>query len=324
PLVEIVLGELVVAMEALGGSIGLNGSYSTKESKLKPDISFQYQLNNLDVEQTFKAFNTVKALMPVGQFISGKMSSGLLLNGKLGDDMMPQLPSLSGNGNLLLIDGFLSKFKPLEELAGKFQITELEKISLKDIKTYFEFVKGKVMVKPFKLKVADIEMEIGGMHGFDQSIDYLVNMKVPRAKLGSQANQLVDGLAADLSKKGLPVKLGETVNIKVNMGGSITQPKLQYNLQSSGSSLADEVKSKADSVITVARNELKDSIQSIKKQAVKDVEKAITDQLSGKKDTASAASPEVSTPKKAEEAAKGILNNLLKKKKNSADSTQKQ
>lgn len=313
-----------LTMNALGGSIGLSGAYSTKESKLKPDINFQYQLANLDVEQTFKAFNTVKYLMPVGQFISGKLNSSLVLTGKLGDDMMPQLPSLTGNGNLLVIDGFLSKFKPLEELASKFQLSDLEKISVKDIKAYFEFVKGKVMVKPFKVKVADIEMEIGGMHGLDQSIDYLINMKVPRAKLGSQANQLVDGLAADLAKKGLPVKLGETVNIKVNMGGSITQPKLQYNLQSSGASLAEEVKSKADSVITVAKNEIKDSLQSIKKQAVKDVEKAITDQLFGKKDTTAAQGQEPATPKKAEEAAKGILNNLLKKKKNNADSTQKQ
>ncbi len=311
-------------MDALGGSIGLNGTYSTKESKRKPDISFQYQLTNLDVAQTFNAFNTVKYLMPIGQFISGKMSSAMVLDGKLGDDMMPQLPSLTGNGNLLVIDGFLSKFKPLEELASKFQIKELEKVSVKDLKTWFEFVKGKVMVKPFKFKVADIDMEIGGMHGFDQSIDYLINLKVPRSKLGSQANQLVDGLAADLSKKGLPIKLGETVNIKVNMGGTISQPKLQYNLQSSGASLAEEVKSKADSVITVAKNEIKDSLQSIKKQAVKDVEKAITDQIFGKKDTAAGSSPEISTPKKAEEAAKGILNNLLKKKKNSSDSTQKQ
>lgn len=312
-----------LTMNALDGTIGLSGSYSTRESKAKPDISLQYQLSNLDVEKTFKAFNTVKYLMPIGQFISGKLNSGLLVNGKLGDDMMPSLPSLTGNGNILLIDGFLSKFKPLETLASKFQLKELDKISVKDIKTYIEFVKGKVMVKPFKVKVADIEMEIGGMHGFDQSIDYVVNLKVPRAKFGSQANDLVNGLAADLAKKGLPVKLGETVSIKVNMGGTISQPQLQYNLQNQGASLADEVKSKADSVITVAKNEIKDSLQSIKKQAVKDVEKAITDQLFGKKDTGNTKSNEPATPKKAEEAAKGILNNLLKKKKNPADSTQK-
>lgn len=312
-----------LSMQALGGTINLNGSYSTRESKLKPDIQLRYQLTGLDMEQTFKAYNTVKYLMPVGEFISGKLNSGLLMSGKLGENMMPDLPSLTGEGNLLVIDGFLSKFKPLELLASKLQINGLDKISIKDIKTYFDFVKGKVMVKPFKVKVSDIEMEIGGMHGFDQSLDYVINMKIPRSKLGGQANQLINGLATDLSKKGLPIQLGETISLKVNMGGTIKQPSLNYNLQQQGGSLAQEVKIKADSILTVARKEVKDSLESVKKQAVKDVEKAITDQLFGKKDTAAKGKTAPSTPQKAEEAAKGILNNLLKKKKNPSDSTQK-
>ena len=42
------------------------------------------------------------------------------------------------------------------------------------------------MVKPFKVKVSSIDMEIGGMHGFDQSLDYIINMKVPRALMGDK------------------------------------------------------------------------------------------------------------------------------------------
>src|SRR5215471_11755126 len=54
-------------MQALDGTIQLNGSYSTKDNKLKPAINLAYQLNQLDVAKTFKAFNTVKYLMPIGE-----------------------------------------------------------------------------------------------------------------------------------------------------------------------------------------------------------------------------------------------------------------
>lgn len=191
-----------LSMQALDGAIGLNGSYSTRDNKLKPAISFSYNLQNLDVAKTFQAFNTVKYLMPIGEFISGKLNSSLTVNGRLGEQMMPELSSLTGNGVVMLIEGFLAKFKPVEILASKLKLTELEKISVKDIKQYFEFVNGKVLVKPFTVKLKDIEMEIGGMHGFDQSMEYLINMKIPRAKLGSDANQLINGLAAELTKKG--------------------------------------------------------------------------------------------------------------------------
>lgn len=324
-----------LSMQALDGTIGLNGSYSTRDNKLKPAISFSYNLQNLDVAKTFQAFNTVKYLMPIGEFISGKLNSSLTVNGRLGEQMMPELSSLTGNGVVMLIEGFLAKFKPVEMLASKLKLTELEKISVKDIKQYFEFVNGKVLVKPFTVKIKDIEMEIGGMHGFDQSMDYLVNMKVPRAKLGTEANQLINGLAAELTKKGLAVNPGETVNLKVNMGGSLTNPQLNYNLSQAGTSLASELeskvqdiaaeqKAKADSALGVAKQRAKDSLAAIKAEVLKDAQKELAKKLLGAKDsTAAGDSAKTNTPKRAEEAAKGILNDLLRKKKKPATDTTK-
>jgi hypothetical protein len=324
-----------LSMEALDGTIGLSGSYSTRDNKLKPALSFAYNLQNLDVAKTFQAFNTVKYLMPIGQFISGRLSSNLTVNGRLGEQMMPDLSSLNGNGMIVLLEGFLAKFKPVDMLASKLKLADLEKISLKDVKQYFEFVNGKVLVKPFTVKLRDIEMEIGGMHGFDQSMDYLINMKIPRAKLGNEANQLINGLAGELAKKGLAFNPGETVNLKVNMGGSLTNPQLNYNLTQTGASLASELeakardlaaeqKAKADSALNVAKQRAQDSLAAIKKDLVEDAKKELAKQLLGKKDSTSTgdSSKPASTTKRAEEAAKGILNDLLKKNKKT-DSTKK-
>jgi hypothetical protein len=324
-----------LSMEALDGTIGLSGSYSTRDNKLKPALSFAYNLQNLDVAKTFQAFNTVKYLMPIGQFISGRLSSNLTVNGRLGEQMMPDLSSLNGNGMIVLLEGFLAKFKPVDMLASKLKLADLEKISLKDVKQYFEFVNGKVLVKPFTIKLRDIEMEIGGMHGFDQSMDYLINMKIPRAKLGNEANQLINGLAGELAKKGLAFNPGETVNLKVNMGGSLTNPQLNYNLTQTGASLASELeakardlaaeqKAKADSALNVAKQRAQDSLAAIKKDLVEDAKKELAKQLLGKKDSTSTgdSSKPASTTKRAEEAAKGILNDLLKKNKKT-DSTKK-
>ena len=322
-----------VKSNALDGTIEMNGSYSTKESKKKPDITLTYDVTGLDVEKTFTAFNTVQKLMPIGQFISGKLSSHLTMKGKLGENMMPDLGSLTGNGNLLLIEGFLKKFAPLEKLASTLNVSGLESISIKDIKNYIEFANGKVMVKPFTVKVKDIAMEIGGMHGFDQSIDYIINMKVPRALMGDKGNAFVNSLVSQVNSKGVPVKVGDVVNLKVHMGGTISNPSIQTDLKQAGSSLADDLKKQAvvfarakiDSSKTAVTSAVKDTVASLKKQALKSAGDELKKQLLGNKDTTQQKGTE-DNKKKAIESAKGLIDNLnpFKKKKSAADTSKQQ
>lgn len=153
-----------VEANALNGTLGMTGYYSTKLDAKKPDIAMTYNVMGVDIQKTFFTFNTVQKLMPVGQFLAGKLTSSFNVTGKLGDNMMPDMSTLTGNGDLLLIEGVLSKFQPVEKIASTLSISQLQQISMKDVKTFFEFTNGKVFIKPFTLKLKDIEMEIGGSH----------------------------------------------------------------------------------------------------------------------------------------------------------------
>jgi uncharacterized protein involved in outer membrane biogenesis len=318
-----------VKLEALDGTIGLSGSYSTRVNKKNPAIALTYDVQNLDVQKTFFAYNTVQKLMPIGKFISGKLSSKMSVKGQLGVDMMPDLSTLTGEGTLFLLQGFLSKFGPLDKLASTLNLADLQQISVKDIKNYFEFANGKVLVKPFNVKVKDIDMEIGGMHGLDQSLDYVINLKVPRAKLGSQANQLVNNLASQANAKGIPVNISETISFKVNVGGSISNPAIKTDLKGAGGSLAQDMKAQAeqfveakkraaDSALAVAKQQAKDSLESAKKKTAAALKDELAKAISGKKDSSGA---KQDVKKDLENTGKGLLNSILKKKKNTADST---
>lgn len=306
-----------VKMQALDGSIALGGTYSTKASKKKPDISLTYDVQNLDIQKTFVAYNTVQKLMPISKFIDGKLTSRLTMTGKLGETMMPDLSTITGNGNLLLLEGVLNKFAPLEKLASTLDIQSLKAITLKDVKSYFDVADGKIFVKPFNVKVQDINMEIGGKHGLDQSIDYVINMKVPREKLGSKANALVNNLATQASNKGIPVKISDVISFKVNMGGSITNPTVKTDLSGAGNSLADDMKDQAKELVEAKKAAVKDSLQSIKNQAKEEVKQEVKNQIAkqvfGQKDTtATKDSAQKSTKDKAKDAVKG-LKGLFKK-----------
>ncbi|HLG41260.1 MAG TPA: AsmA-like C-terminal region-containing protein [Chitinophagaceae bacterium] len=316
-----------IKTEALDGTVTFNGSYSTKTNKKEPAINLAYDVKDVDVQKAFYSFNTIQKLMPIGQFLAGKLQSQLSMTGNLNGDMMPDLSTLTGKGNLLLIEGLLKKFAPLEKIANTLQIAELKSITIKDIKNYIEFANGKVLVKPFIVKVKDIEMQIGGMHGFDQSIDYAVQMKVPRKYLGNEGNNLLNNLASQATGKGIPVKLGDVVNLNIKMGGKINDPSIKTELKEvAGDAIKDMqqqavdfAKAKADTV----KQTVKDTLTSVKKQVLTDLKEEAKNKLFGNKDSVKTNNMD-DTKKKTEQTVKNTLNSLFnKKKKEPADSAKK-
>jgi hypothetical protein len=318
-----------VQTEALGGTMNFDGSYSTKENKIKPDVNLNYSVKNIDVQKAFFAYNTVQKLMPIGKFLSGKLSSQFNMKGQLNEDMYPDLSSLTGNGNLLLIEGVLSKFAPLEKLGAMLSVDRLKGISIRDIKSHFEFTNGKVLVKPFNFKVNDIDMQVGGMHGIDQSIDYIIGMKLPRKYVGNAGNNLINGLAAQANNKGIPVTVSDVINLNVKMGGTITNPVLKTDLKEAAGDVSKELKEQAagfvQQKIDSTKKTVKDSLNVVKKQVVNDVKTELSKQIFGSKDTATTQQNAAdNTKQKATETLKSTLGGLLKKKKPAQDSAKTQ
>jgi hypothetical protein len=307
---------------ALDGMMKINGSYSTKESKTKPAIAMSYDVAQVDIQKTFYAFNTAQKLMPIGKFLSGKLTSVLSANGKLGDNMSIDISTISGNGNLFLIEGFLSKFAPLDKIASVLNVKELQTLSLKDVKTFFEFSNGKLLIKPFTVKVKNIEMEIGGLQGigFDEGINYAINMKLPRSLMGTQGNQFVDNLVKSVNAKGVPLKLGETVNFKMAMGGTIKAPTLKVDLKQSGETLAgqmqQQVKDFVQAKIDSDKKAATDTLNAIKKQLGNAALDELRRRMLNKNDTMAIkdSTPVKNSGEKTKESVKGLLDNLLKKK----------
>jgi hypothetical protein len=259
-----------IKAEALDGTVLINGSYSTKVNKLKPDISLSYDIKNMDIQKAFFAFNTAQSLMPIGKYLSGKLQSQLSMVGNLDGQMMPLLNSLTGKGNVLMLEGVLAKFAPLEKIAAILDIDRLKSISVKDIRNYIEFSNGKVLVKPFTVKIKDIEMEIAGFHGFDQSIDYAIKMKLPRTVMGTKGNALVNNLVAKANAKGVPVTVGEIINLNLKLTGSISNPAVAVNLKEVAGDAMKEIENQAKDFaknqLDSAKKKTMDSLNVIKKQ----------------------------------------------------------
>jgi hypothetical protein len=310
-----------VSGKALDGTLKMSGLYSTKSDKKNPDIAFQYGVESVDVQKTYTTFNTVQKMMPAGKYISGRISSNLTMTGKLGPDMSPVMNSLTGKGDLMLLSCLLSNFPVTDQLADKLHLSQFKTIALKDTKIFFTFENGRVTVQPYKMNIGGIDAEIAGSHGFDQTINYGVNLVVPTSMMGSAGTSMVNNLVSQAASKGVPIKVGDKVNLAVKITGTTTSPKIETNLKNVAgdavNSVKEEIKKeiahKVDSVKTVVKAAVKDTVKAIKTQAVTTAKEEIKKQILGGGDKPGEKKPD--PVKDAGDKLKGGLNDLFHKKK---------
>ena len=223
-----------VSSTIFGGNMALNGSVSTKEAT--PIFDMEIGMKTFNITESFSKLEVLKSLAPLANLVQGKMNSTLKLSGKLTDDFVPNLATISGNALAQIqTDLINSKASPLlNTLANQLKFIDLSKLNLDDIKALVTFENGKVNVQPFNIKYKDIDINISGSHGFDQSMNYKATFNVPAKYLGNEITGLMSKLSsADASKIVIPVT--------AVIGGNFNKPTVTTDYKAAVTSLTTQL-----------------------------------------------------------------------------------
>ena len=261
----------------LGGKIGFDGLYDT--STESPAFNVKLNLDKMEFNKAFNQFITMKALAPVAQYINGVFNTTLVMEGKLGKGMLPDLSSLTVSGFIETINGLIKGFAPLAAAGDKLGLKEVSQMEIKDTRNWFEVKNGVVEIKEFTKNISGIDVKGLGNHKLSGDMDYQFDLRIPRKMLSKNvvtgtAMKGLGLLEKEASKVGLNLAQGEFIDVRLTLGGRIKDPKIGIKpLGTSGKSmeqeLKDEVKLKAaqarDSITKVVqqkKEELKDTLRS--------------------------------------------------------------
>ena len=247
------------AMNTLGGSIGVSGFYETVDS-VRPAFDTQVQLKSVDIPSAFAALTTVQMLAPVAKYARGNVSTDLHLAGALGKDMMPLFNVLDGKGALRTSDLVIQGLPVLGKIADAVKLEQLRNPTLDSLRASIRIQAGRVQVNPFSVRASRSALQVAGSHGFDQTLQYTLGLRVARADLGAAANQAIASLIARAGRTGLNLQAADTVALAIKVGGTITSPTIQTNL-------ADLVASTGQSVKEAAQQAVTQRVDSLKQQA---------------------------------------------------------
>lgn len=207
-----------LSMNVLGGSVVMNGTYSTAESRTNPDLNASFAMNNLSFSQTFKELDMIQQMAPVFENLKGNFSGKLTIDAELDSVMSPVLPTLEGSGSLSTKDLNLSGVEILDKIADATQYTGLKDISVKDMNVAFTIKEGRLITDPFDLKMGTTNLNLSGSTGLDQTIDYTGKLKLPESA----------GSLASLT----------TIDLKI--GGTFTSPNISVDTQSMTKQVANK------------------------------------------------------------------------------------
>lgn len=274
--------------QTLGGQIGFSGTYDTQDLA-KPAFGMKLDLSNLLFEETFQTFNSFQALAPIGKYIKGRLNSTLVMEGILGNDLMPDLNTITIDGFLETFNAILSGYAPLQSVGQKLNTDAFNNMAIQNTRNWFTIANGKVEVQEFDYNYQDIAMKIGGSHGLDQEMDYQILAKVPRELIGDNpvgaaAESGLDMLRKEASNLGVDIEKSPFVNLQINLRGNIKDPKVGIKLlgtdgeASVTEALKDQARDEVDEQLDRVRSEVDDRVQQGKEQA-EDAAKRIRDSL---------------------------------------------
>lgn len=215
-------------VQTLGGGIAVRGYYETVDPA-RPTFDARLRLAEVDIPSAFETLNTVQLLAPVARWAEGRFSADLAVRGALGENMMPLFEVLDGRGELATSQIAFHEFPLLDRLAETLKIKELADPTLEAVRSTFEIREGRLHLRPFDVRLGDITMRVDGSNGIDRSIDYSLRLDIPRALLGTEANQAITAALSRVQQAGLDLQAGDVIELGVRLTGTLTEPSISID-----------------------------------------------------------------------------------------------
>ncbi len=249
-----------VTFNSLGGSFITNGLYSSHEIA-HPKFDFDLDLQKVEITDAYLQLWVVRNLVPIAEYLLGKFTSKLKINGELGQDMVPKIMSLSGAGIIKLIKATVKQNPVVKELTDKAKLPLLNNLVLQDILMQTEIKNGRIGFRPFDFAVKDYKFNVGGYNALDGSLDWDINVDAPTGKIG-------DGFY-DLFKMwtGKTLKGTDRVAFELKMAGSFKVPKLAFVASKTANNIKETVTAEAKAQIEAAKAKAQAELDKLKNEA---------------------------------------------------------
>lgn len=244
----------MLTLDILDGSVSVTGTVDPRGEFTEADVALN--LTGIDIPTSYKTFVTIEKLAPVAQNVKGSANVEMELFTQLDASFNPLYESIDANGHLFARNLKIEQTATLEKLASVLKNEKMRNMEVEKADIRFAIRKGRVIVDPFDINFDNSKITASGSHGIDQTMDYLLDMKIAKTDLGSGAYELMNSVGALAAGAGFAIPQSENIKVKAKITGTFKDPKVKTDL-------SENFSDSKTAVTTVVKEKAKEEIKKV-------------------------------------------------------------
>ena len=265
-----------LAMNMFDGKAKASAKYSTADIA-SPRLGFDATFSQASFKTTAAQLELVEQIVPLFEKIEGDYTMSVNCDMLLGSDFSPVLNSVNGGGSITSGNFKLSNIKALDRLAKVVgNGVDLSTIAANEATVIsFTIEDGDIVTKPFDIKLGSTRLTLSGRTGLDQTIDYGVEVALPKLTLHGK----IGGTFTDPKVSLDTAKSVESALQSVGVSTEEVKEAVEQKVDDTKEKLIAEAEAKAAKIVETARAEADKLVEKASNPIAKIAAKAAADKL---------------------------------------------
>lgn len=234
-------------IEALEGntiaSIGLKKWGSNFLLDINSDIK------KVNISELFREFNNFEQTEITHEHISGVLTGTILAKVILDENFEPIMPKLYAKANIVVENGALVNYEPLQELSSFVNIEDLKNVKFQTLKTEIEIFDQTIFIPRTMIKNNALNLEIEGTHTFENYMHYNMGLSVAEL-LATKAKWI-----AKKSEKRIENNQEGGLTAYIIMKGTPDDLQIKYDRATVKENIKEEAKKEKENFIKALKGE---------------------------------------------------------------------
>ncbi len=241
-------GQLYVKNEVIKGqNITLNANDGTYQGHFTIDTrnTKEYTLaaalsgTEIDIHKLFISFNNFGQDVIAAENIYGKANLELQYLSKMAPSLEIDISTIEMTSNLEIQNGNLKNFDPLLALSDFASIDELRDVHFARLQNNIGILNSQIIIPKMNINSNVLDMGIEGKHGFDNSLDYSIRLKLSDVLFSSRKNKKKE---SEFDNHLMVVEREDDPNIYIRMTGNVDKPSITLDRKNMGKSINQDLK----------------------------------------------------------------------------------
>ncbi|HRG59587.1 MAG TPA: AsmA-like C-terminal region-containing protein [Bacteroidia bacterium] len=239
-----------LSFQTMDGRANANGAIDLQENG-GFDLICDAKLTKISIDKLFEQLNNFGQKTLTNKNLAGKLSAEIKYKSSWNNLNSIIEESILADATVLIVDGELINFTPMNKLSKFVSVNELSHIKFKELENTISISNKKIYIPQFEIKSSAMNLYCSGTHDFDNNIDY--HFKVTLNELLSKKRRREVPKNSEFDEMEEDEK-GKTT-LFISMTGNMDNPKIKFDKKELKKFVKDEIKNEKQTVKQLLKEE---------------------------------------------------------------------